>query len=148
MNLQDNQIGDKGAASIAQALPFNSSLTKLDISYNEIGNEGATAIAQALKSNSVITKLTIYGNQIGLTGAKVIAQALLFNSSLTELNLDHSCMSMELCSSIEKCLGANKHNKIMRAKTLQELCCAHLSLTDVDILMNKFPSFHSFYSQL
>ena len=43
--LQNNGIGPKGAASIAQALSSNSVLTELNLQNNQIGDTGATAIA-------------------------------------------------------------------------------------------------------
>ena len=58
MDLVRNQIGDPGAQALAEALPQNSSLTKLDLYGNEIGDEGAQAIATALQNN---LQVTVYG---------------------------------------------------------------------------------------
>ena len=103
-------------------------LTKLHIYGNEIGDTGAASIAQALSFNSSLNFLNLRRNQIGDTGAASIAQAFTFNSTLTELNLDENQVSMESLSSIRKHLKANKHNKSVRAKTIQQLCCASISL--------------------
>ena len=117
LNLSFNQIGDTGAASIAQALSFNSTLTTLDLSNNKIGDKEATAISQALTSNS----------------------------TFTALNLDKNKVSPELKLIIRKHLETYKHNKIMHAKTLQRLCCSSLSFADKNILKIDFPSFYSLY---
>ena len=57
LNLCDNNIGNKGAKVIAEALRVTDSLTSLNLNNNDIGSEGAVAIAEALKVNSSLTKL-------------------------------------------------------------------------------------------
>ena len=57
LNLCDNNIGNKGAKVIAEALLVTDSLTSLNLNNNDIGSEGAVAIAEALKVNSSLTKL-------------------------------------------------------------------------------------------
>ena len=41
--------GEQGAASLAEMLLFNDSLTTLDIRGNQLGNSGAVHISRALK---------------------------------------------------------------------------------------------------
>ena len=80
---EGNQIGATGAAALAKALEFNSSLTSLNLSDNEIKEKGAAALAKALKSNSSLTSLNLNANQIKDTGATALAKTLESNSSLT-----------------------------------------------------------------
>jgi Ran GTPase-activating protein (RanGAP) involved in mRNA processing and transport len=87
LNLLNNQIGAAGAQAIAEALKFNTSLTKLCLDRNQIGAVGAQAIAEALKVNASLTELELDSNHIGDAGAQAIAEALKFNTSLTELYL-------------------------------------------------------------
>jgi len=87
LNLDNHQIGTKGAEWLSQALMHNSSLTMLDLSYNQIGDKGAEWLSQALMHNSSLKKLDLYGNQIGAKGAEWLSQALMHNSSLTTLVL-------------------------------------------------------------
>ena len=54
-----NFIGDSGAASLSQALAFNSSLTNLDLSLNFIGDSGAASLSQARAVNSSLTNLDL-----------------------------------------------------------------------------------------
>ena len=82
IRLYGNQIGDKGATAIAEALKVNGALTVLGLENNKIGPSGATAIAEALKVNGALTELSLGGNRIGDQGATAIADALNFNGAL------------------------------------------------------------------
>ena len=55
--MSGNNIGDAGAAAIANAIAVNASLTGLDLDGNEIGDTGAAAIAKALAVNASVTVL-------------------------------------------------------------------------------------------
>ena len=48
LSLTLNQIGDRGATAIGEALKVNGALTKLTLGFNKIGPSGATSIAEAL----------------------------------------------------------------------------------------------------
>ena len=52
--MRSNQIGDKGAVAIADALKINSSVTEIDLHYNQVGDKGAVALIGALKQNPYI----------------------------------------------------------------------------------------------
>jgi len=52
LKLSHNDIGDAGAAGLAEALKSNTTLTVLKLSYNDIGYAGAAGLAEALKSNT------------------------------------------------------------------------------------------------
>ena len=58
LRLYGNQIGDKGAIAIAEALKVNGALTELSLGSNRLGDQGATAIADALKVNGALTSLS------------------------------------------------------------------------------------------
>ena len=55
MDLRGNVMGDKGAIGISSSLRVIGTLTKLELGYNEIKDKGAFAIAEALKNNSDTT---------------------------------------------------------------------------------------------
>ena len=65
--MNNNNIGDTGAAALAKALESNSSLTSLDLHENNIEDTGA-ALVKALESNLSLTFLNLGSNQIGYTG--------------------------------------------------------------------------------
>lgn len=65
INLQDNQIGDKGAVALASVLEYSETLGMLDIRTNEITNSGCDAIATALsKSAAPFIDLDIRSNKM------------------------------------------------------------------------------------
>ena len=58
--MEDNEIGSKGAALLAGALAKNTVLRHLDLSHNhkaKITNEGAAALAEMLKVNTALTSV-------------------------------------------------------------------------------------------
>lgn len=52
-----------------------------------IGAEGAASLAESLKVNSTLTTLNLFNNGIGDMGAADVAEALLVNTALTALHL-------------------------------------------------------------
>ena len=69
-----NELGDKGAKAIAEALKTNTTLAELDLgkniniqqrnanfslSYNRIGHGGANAIGETLQANTVLVDLSL-----------------------------------------------------------------------------------------
>ena len=67
---------------LAIPIAVNASMTSLDLDWNEIGDAGAAAIANAIAVNASVTKLYLYDNKIGDEGAKALASALEVNASL------------------------------------------------------------------
>ena len=57
LSLYNNNIGDAGAAAIANAIAVNASLKSLELFGNQIGDAGAAAIANAIAVNASLTKL-------------------------------------------------------------------------------------------
>ena len=49
LNLFGNQIGDKGATALAEALKFNAVLVTLSLYANNIGDIGAAAFGEGLQ---------------------------------------------------------------------------------------------------
>ena len=108
--LGKNKIGDEGAALIADALKKNTTLTALGLYGNQIGDEGASALADALKKNTTLTSLGLYDNQIGDKGAGFLAEALKQNSSLTGLYFGYNKIGEDLLNQIKDKLEENKTN--------------------------------------
>ena len=103
-------IGDEGAAAIAEALKTNTTLTKLCLNTNNIGDEGARALYESLKSNSTLTTLNLSYNNISDEGAVAIANMLIENEEmpLTTLNLSHNQIGDEGATAIVNALTENK----------------------------------------
>jgi Ran GTPase-activating protein (RanGAP) involved in mRNA processing and transport len=64
-----NRIQDDGAAAIAVALPYNRSLTELDLRSCSIGNQGMVKVADAMAAASTVAKTHVWGNGFGLSAA-------------------------------------------------------------------------------
>ena len=71
----------------AVALPYNTTLTTLDLSNENIGVEGATALGVALHHNTTLITLDLSYNNIGVEGATALGVALHHNTTLTTLGL-------------------------------------------------------------
>ena len=57
-----NKLRPKGAAAIAPAIQFSSSLTKVNLARTRLGLEGSKVVVAALKENKSIKKLNILAN--------------------------------------------------------------------------------------
>jgi len=93
-DLKAFQIGDSGAAAIAQALRSNCVLTRLNLQNNRISDLGATAIGEALQSNCTLTHLQLRGNRICDVGASHLAHAIRVNRRLVNLDLRNNAIIM------------------------------------------------------
>lgn len=59
LNISANNIGDKGAAALAEMLKSNTTLERLDLSSNVIDYDGITAISAALVDNTSLKALYV-----------------------------------------------------------------------------------------
>jgi len=80
--LGSNNIGPSGAKALAEALPTNTTLTKLYLECNRIQEAGAEVFTQVLttqeenKSCIILKHLYCDNNEIGKDASKRLAQAL------------------------------------------------------------------------
>eukprot|EP00949_MAST-11_sp_MAST-11-sp1_P000734 g734.t1 len=88
VNLETNEIGDGGAAALAQALRMNKNLRSLNLQDNEIESGGARKIAEALCTNEVLKVLNLGFNNIKDEGGLALAEAVACNRSLRALSLN------------------------------------------------------------
>lgn len=73
--LRNCNISFEGAKSLAKALPL-SKLTILDLSSNNIENRRAEVLAQALECGTKLQNLHLEGNRIDIKGRRSLARAL------------------------------------------------------------------------
>lgn len=83
-----NNLGDGGAAAIAECLMWSSSLKKLELSNNSIHYSGALILSEALRLNVGLTTLILSKNPIGLLGSHVLLHRLRAHRTLHCLGLD------------------------------------------------------------
>ena len=148
LGIFDCEVGDAGAAAIADALKVNTTLTTLHLHHNKIGSDGAAALAGALKVNKTLTGFAFELNFIGDAGGVALADALEFNTSLKRLRLQANGIEDAGMAAIAKSLRGNKtltslffHNKIEiegaaalsdALKQNTTLAVLHLSNTGID----------------
>ena len=95
LDMSNRDIGDRGAAALAESFHVNNVLDDLDLSGNAIGDFGAKQIARALRSNPSIKYLDLSRNKIGKKGAFELMEAFEKNSVLKRLHLsDNKYVSM------------------------------------------------------
>jgi Ran GTPase-activating protein (RanGAP) involved in mRNA processing and transport len=88
LDLQDNWIGEKGAAALAFALTsHNKSIERLDLSRNSLGMFGAFSIAGIFVHNNSITELCLCRTQFNNKHTEALAAALAGNNKLAKLDL-------------------------------------------------------------
>jgi Ran GTPase-activating protein (RanGAP) involved in mRNA processing and transport len=108
IDLNVNQIGDKGTAALAEALKVNTLLTQLALRNNNIGVDGASALADALKVNTSATKIWLNDNAIGAEGAAALFDALKVNTSLTTIWLNGNQVDETMCDKIDALAARNE----------------------------------------
>jgi hypothetical protein len=86
-SIRSNQIGDAGAASLAEAFKINASLTEFEISGNQIGDAGAAAFAEAIKINASLTQFDIISDDFDDADAADLAEALNVNASVMHIGM-------------------------------------------------------------
>ena len=105
LNLNANQIGDRGARALAHLLPFIP-LQTLMLVDNQIGDRGAEALAKALPDSS-LKRLSLLKNRISLIGTNLLQRAAAQKESSLEV-LDVSPLwnktSVKLPFGVNTCL--------------------------------------------
>ena len=73
LNLEENELGDAGAASVAAALGETACLTRLDLRCNGISERGLVALADGvramLENDAPPSELRLWGNDFGPPGS-------------------------------------------------------------------------------
>ena len=151
-NVHVEMIGSEGASGLAKALPFNCTLTYLDLQYNNVGDSGAAALGEALQTNTTLKELYLKDNKIGEIGSEALGKGLQSNHTLTHLNLDFNhdigdsgaaAIARALQSRRSQLtrldLGFNKINS-SGATSLSEALCVNSSLTHLGLWSNKINS--------
>ncbi|KNC50469.1 ribonuclease inhibitor [Thecamonas trahens ATCC 50062] len=88
LDLDDNGLGDRGIALLADGLFFNSgSLRELKLQFNDVGEAGAAALFKARNGRLSLSHLDLGHNALGADGARLVAHGLLDNTALQWLSV-------------------------------------------------------------
>ena len=87
-SVRRNSIGDAAANAFADVLLHNpGNLRHLDLSGNDIGDVGAACIAEVIKNQASITTLLLSGAKLGGKGLRALATGLAFNTTIVHCDL-------------------------------------------------------------
>jgi hypothetical protein len=93
LDLRGNQIGDHGAAALAQLPTALSSLAEILLSRNNVGDDGCAALASGLASNDTLKTLNLNDNSVGDGGCEALGEMLKTNTGLTKLLLENNAIT-------------------------------------------------------
>lgn len=140
--LRQNRIGPVGVGKIAKALPQCGCLTTLALGLNDVGDEGAQSLADGMMDNFSLTHLDLGANGIGSDGCRHFGQMLADNHVLKRLDLRINRIRDDGCGYLMEALLENT--------TLKELDLSSNSIRDGsvaaigDMLLHNH-SLHRFY---
>ena len=82
-----NRLGAAGLRSLIANLlePVGAKLTHLVLDNNRVGDEGAAALAHVLSTNVSLLNLSLYSNKIGDEGTRALAEGLVVSFGLVHL---------------------------------------------------------------
>ncbi|XP_029432819.1 MHC class II transactivator isoform X2 [Rhinatrema bivittatum] len=107
LDLDENNIGNKGAEKLSEAFPKLTLLKMLNLSQNNITDEGAKQLSKGFPSLSSLQTLSLYNNYICDDGAENIAAILPDMKSLKELALQYNKITdlgaQKLTESLRRC---------------------------------------------
>ncbi|XP_057674006.1 MHC class II transactivator isoform X2 [Corythoichthys intestinalis] len=114
LDLEGNNIGDKGAEQLAETFGSLCFLQILNLSQNYIGDNGVQKMVTRLTDLSKLRCLILYSNMISDNGASALAAVLPHMASLTDLDVKYN----KLSDVGAQCLGASLR-ECKKIKTLR-----------------------------
>lgn len=145
VNLNLNNIGDKGATCFAEALSV-SGIKKLSLDFNGIWSKGITNLAVGLEKNTTLTSLSLEGNFAGAIGAKAIGKMIKLNNTLRNFDLSKNniggkgvChLASPLMNNIvlESVRLSDNHIGTVGAEAIAEIMKVNNTLKWIDISLN------------
>ncbi|KAG7279466.1 hypothetical protein CRUP_038239 [Coryphaenoides rupestris] len=107
LDLENSQLGDKGAGALAKVLVSLSDLEMLNLSQNDIGDRGVYDLSRVLMTPAKLRCLSLYSNMICDSGAQWLAKVLPLMVSLTNLDVKYNNLTdvgaQILAASLKQC---------------------------------------------
>ncbi len=95
INLSDNQIGDRGAmtlAAIARDIPY----VRISLENNQIGSRGAVELVKDIAAGNSQSSVRLSGNRIDDQGARELSQKLArYRGRIDRLDLSHNPITLQ-----------------------------------------------------
>ena len=110
LNLNGNQIGD-AASSLFKHLASNETMTTLELNSNNISDKGATELASSLLDNETLLAVDLGENKVTNRGANDLLKVLRVNDTLEELELaGNASVTDEMMEMIQAVLGEEDYS--------------------------------------
>jgi hypothetical protein len=137
LNIHFNSIGPSGLASMFSTSV--TSITRLELPHNQLGDPGAAIVAEILRRCSFLEHLDLQSNQITALGVTDIANAL-SNSSLKSLRLDRNAVSDDGATALASSIAGLTSLKLLGTHICDDGVHAivskaqqHSNLTELDL---------------
>jgi Ran GTPase-activating protein (RanGAP) involved in mRNA processing and transport len=95
LEVDNNEIGDRGAHHMAAIIPAMKALQVLDVGFNRIKTAGLNVLMKTVAESRLLQSLSVSGNAIDVHAAKAVAYALAYNCSLESIHLVHCSIGHE-----------------------------------------------------
>ncbi|KAJ3411472.1 hypothetical protein HDV05_002161 [Chytridiales sp. JEL 0842] len=129
--LNCNNIGTEGCIALSQALMVNETLSTFDISYNPLMTEGGMHMASMLQVNNGLTRLYIAGCTLEASALIALSTVLQNNQFLEVLDIsDNVSPRNRLSQSMENDIMMHISKMIRINDTLNELYLSKMGISD------------------
>ena len=81
INLKGNNLDDRAAAPLSEALKLSTSLTKVDLSYNQFGEEAGKLFGEMLNGHSHLLEVNLKWNALKAKGGAAVAEGIKNNQA-------------------------------------------------------------------
>ena len=108
--LSSNQLGDRGLQMIADSIEY-SSLEHLDLSKNQLTNVGVVDFAENLSNNRSLVSVNLRSNQIGKDGGMAMREAVGIHKYLVRVYLEDNAVQVRDIEEIEKYTARNRESR-------------------------------------
>jgi Ran GTPase-activating protein (RanGAP) involved in mRNA processing and transport len=145
LDLGFNSVGDVGCEALAvHALAGNYNFRTLYLSGNQIGEKGAVSIAKAILHGTGLSSLHISANRIGPVGMKALAGAIAKNDARVKEAGSGESSGENAASMVELHLGSTDMESagfiaipgmLLSNSSLRSLCLSNNNIDDNDMLL-------------
>jgi len=97
--ISDASLGDKGLATLAEAIETSESLRSLKLDGCCLGDRGASCLAGVVERSKSLSQISLVNNNITGAGATLLADALVKNLILKRIDLNGNPIDQDVVSS-------------------------------------------------
>ncbi|ETP16879.1 hypothetical protein F441_08598, partial [Phytophthora nicotianae CJ01A1] len=114
LDVSGNDLTAASMPTLGQMLRDSAALRVLQVEENEIGSKGAKAIAKSLKVGSpALEKVVANMNEIGASGALALVKAVVDKKAFVKLDIDGNQISAGGVANIESLLESNNKSDVL-----------------------------------